>query len=372
MKIIHFSDTHLGFSEYHKIDPLTGVNQREQDFYKSWNHIIDEIISQRPDLVLHAGDLFHTTRPGNRAIAVALEGIQKISDHGIPSVFISGNHSTPKIRATGSIFESISLFPKVHAAYRSQYERFRVAGCDIHSIPHCSLTDELKKAFEAVTIVPGHHANILLTHGAWAGSHSYSMGEFNEQHVPDPEQALKMKFDYIALGHYHKYIEIDEHIIYSGSTERTSFNEINFTSGYVLIDLEEKTHRYVEIPSRKMIKLPVLDCKELTASDIYQTLEKLSVPELEQTLVSLTLKNIQHDSFIKLDWREIDQLFKQVFYLEKSFSQIEQEGRLVMSSSFESLPVEFERYVERLELSDLDKDRFKKTGLDYLMNELNP
>src|SRR4030042_6269893 len=99
MKLIHFSDTHLGFSEYHKIDPVAGINQREQDFYNAWNFIIDDIISQKPDLVLHAGDLFHTTRPSNRAIAVALEGIQKLSDANIPIVLISGNHSPPKIRA---------------------------------------------------------------------------------------------------------------------------------------------------------------------------------------------------------------------------------------------------------------------------------
>ena len=370
MNIIHFSDTHLGYSEYHKIDVITGINQREQDFYNAWNYIVDEIITKKPNLVLHTGDLFHTTRPSNRAIAIALEGIQKINDCGIPLVCISGNHSTPKIKVTGSIFESIALFPNVYAAYKSQYERFRIQDCDIHCIPHCSLTEELENAFEQISILQDCRFNIFMTHGAWAGSKAYSMGEFNEQRISNPEISLKHKFDYIALGHYHKYIEIDDHIIYSGSTERTSFNEANYTSGYVWIDLENKTRKYIEIPSRKMIKLPPLDCSQLSALEILQALEKLSTPDLEQTLVSLELKNIQHDTFLKLDWREIDGLFKQVFYLEKSFSQIEREGNKITSTSFESLPIEFERYIENLKLLDLDKDRLKKMGLDYLSNEL--
>ena len=100
--------------------------------------------------MVHAGDLFHTTRPTNRAIAIALEGIQKVSDAGIPFVLISGNHSTPKIRATGSIFESISLFPNVYAAFQSKYQKFKIGDCTIHCIPHCSLTEELQTAFEEI------------------------------------------------------------------------------------------------------------------------------------------------------------------------------------------------------------------------------
>ncbi|MEE4311138.1 MAG: exonuclease SbcCD subunit D [candidate division KSB1 bacterium] len=371
MKIIHFSDTHLGYSEYHKVDPNTGINQREQDFYNAWNHVIEAILTHKPDLVIHAGDLFHTTRPGNRAIAVALEGIQKLSDAGIPLVFVSGNHSTPKIRSTGSIFESIALFPHVHAAYRSRYERFRIGRCDVHCVPHCSLTEELEKAFGEIDIRKDADMNVLVTHGSWAGNKAYSMGEFNEQHIADPEGTLGLKFDYIALGHYHKHIEISDHIVYSGSTERTSFNEAGYTSGYVMVDLVNASHTYHEIPFREMMRLPSLACEQLTASEIYSALEKLSTPDLEQKLVTIELRDIQHDTFLKLDWREIDARFRQVFHLEKSFSQVKREGVMTGSSSFDSLPVEFERYADRLKLQDLDAERLKRLGLDYLSLELD-
>ena len=370
MKILHFSDTHLGFSEYNKLDPETGINQREQDFYNSWNIIIDQIIEKKPDIVLHAGDLFHTTRPSNRAIAIAFSGIRKISDAGIAFVIVSGNHSTPKIKATGSIFEAISPFPNVYTAYQGRHERFNINGADIHCIPHCSLTEELEQAFKEITFHSDAEYNILMTHGSWAGSKSYSMGEFNEQHIPNPELTLNKQFDYIALGHYHKHIKIDDHIIYSGSTERTSFNEAHYSSGYMWIDLNKKSFDYVEIPSRKMIKLSPMDCNSLTASEIYLALEKVSTPDLKQALVSLDLKNIQHDTLIKLDWREIDKLFQQVFYLEKTFSHIEQGGTTATSSSFDSLTVEFERYIDQLSLTDLDGERMKKLGLNYLSEEL--
>lgn len=371
MKFIHCSDTHLGYSDYHKIDPQTGINQREQDFYRTWNLLIEEILRQQPDFVIHAGDLFHTTRPTNRAIAVALEGIQKVSDAGIPFIMISGNHSTPKIRATGSIFESIALFPNVYAAYQSRYQKFQIQDCDIHCIPHCSLTEELQSAFEQIDPVKNAKYQILVTHGSWAGQKSFSMGEFNEQKLPDPELISKIEFDYIALGHYHKHIRIKSNVVYSGSTERTSFNEAGNPTGYVLVQLDATKVDYIEIPSRPMFRLDPIDCRELTAAQIYDELKNQSIPSLEGAMVSLGLINLQHETLVKLDHREIDNIFSQTFILNKSLSQMTHDGNLASGSTdLGTVPMEFERYIDNLKEGELDKDRLKALGLEYLTKEI--
>jgi exonuclease SbcD len=90
MRLIHFSDTHLGFSESSKVDSLTGVNQREQDTYIAFNTVIQEILQHQPDLVIQAGDVFHTPRPPNRAIVAALVGFQRLVEATIPIVLIAG------------------------------------------------------------------------------------------------------------------------------------------------------------------------------------------------------------------------------------------------------------------------------------------
>ena len=371
MKFIHCSDTHLGYSDYHKIDPNTGINQREQDFYNAWNYLVEEILNQQPDFVIHAGDLFHTTRPTNRAIAVALEGIQKVSDADIPFVMISGNHSTPKIRTTGSIFESIALFPNVYAAFQSKYQKFEVSDCTFHCIPHCSLTEELQIAFEAIKPGKKNHYQILVTHGSWAGQKSFSMGEFNEQKLPDPASISKIKFDYIALGHYHKHIKIKPNVAYSGSTERTSFNEAGNPTGYVLVDLEAEKLDYIEIPSRPMFKLEPIDCRELKTAQIYDELSKRSTDDLTDALVNLVLSNVQHQTLVKLDSREIDKIFQQVFYLNKSISQLVSEGSdSSISTDLGTVPIEFEKYIENIKETELDKERLKSLGLGYLVKEI--
>lgn len=79
MRIVHFSDTHLGFSAYSKIDPSDGVNAREKDFYNAFRQAVDKAIELKPDAVVHAGDLFDVPRPTNRAIVFAQEQLIRLS-----------------------------------------------------------------------------------------------------------------------------------------------------------------------------------------------------------------------------------------------------------------------------------------------------
>ena len=365
MKLLHFSDTHLGFSEYNKIDPGSGLNQREQDFYDAWQQVIDAIFDHKPEVVVHAGDLFNTPRPSNRAIHVALESIQKINDAGIPMILVSGNHETPRIRTTGSIFESINLFPNVFAAYQSRYEKFSVNGVDFHCLPHCSLTEELDEAFQMLVKDVSGDTNVLVSHGAWGGQ-EYGMGEFNEQRIPDPENFTKKKFDYIALGHYHRYIEVKENACYCSATERTSLNQYDGTCGYLVVDLDSKERHYHEIKTRTMLKPPAIDCSGMTTSEIHQRLEFLIDDMMDDAIVHILLKNIEQDVFLKLDMRVFDEIFKTTFVLEKQLHRKSEDFRSDSSAQIGSLPVEFERYVAALESIELDKEKLHKLGAHYL------
>ena len=108
MRLVHLSDTHLGHSAYNKTDS-SGINQREADVYSAFNEIIEYILKTKPDLVIHSGDLFDSVRPSNRAIHEAFRQLVRLSRAEIPTVLISGNHSTPRHKATGSIFRLLEF-----------------------------------------------------------------------------------------------------------------------------------------------------------------------------------------------------------------------------------------------------------------------
>ena len=71
MKIAHLADLHLGYRAYHRITSR-GVNQREADVAEAFRRAVARVVEARPDLVLVAGDIFHTVRPTNTALPTAI------------------------------------------------------------------------------------------------------------------------------------------------------------------------------------------------------------------------------------------------------------------------------------------------------------
>jgi len=142
---IHLADTHLGFSEFNKVDSETGINQREIDTYKAFEWVIDYILKAKPKFVIHAGDLFDTPRPPNRTISFTLAQIKRVSQTKIPFTIISGNHSTPRMSVSGSIFESFKILPNIYPVYKGEYEKIEIDKFLIHCIPHCSTEEIMKK-----------------------------------------------------------------------------------------------------------------------------------------------------------------------------------------------------------------------------------
>lgn len=379
MRFLHFADTHLGFSDLSKVDSQTGVNRREQDFYDAWWRVIDAILAHRPDFVLHAGDLFQSPRPNNRAIAVALAGLKRLNEANIPFVVVAGNHSTPRIRATGNIFEALSVLPNVHAAYKGVYEKIVVPAangqeyCAVHCIPHCSLSEELEKAYARVQWDEAARWNLLLTHGSWraAGKLDTRMGEFNEQFLEDPEARLNLTFDYIALGHYHRFIAINDHTFYSGSTERTSFNEAGYTSGYILGDLPAQQWQYHQISARPMLRLAPVNCKNKTIDEIMPAIAARASDELAGAMVTLELRQLTRDLYLQLDLAAIDKLFPQVFYLNKQLVLDGTTANDHTSSAQElhalgSLREEFSRYLAMHAEGALPRAELENLGQKYL------
>ncbi len=118
MRIVHLADTHLGFRQLHHVD-ATGRNVREQDVYRAFERAIDTIVELKPDAVIHAGDLFDSYHPSSAALGVALDGLRRLREAGIPVVIIAGNHSTPRVAAAEHIFGVLERFGGVHVVYRA-------------------------------------------------------------------------------------------------------------------------------------------------------------------------------------------------------------------------------------------------------------
>ncbi|MDD1701153.1 MAG: metallophosphoesterase, partial [Methanoregula sp.] len=105
MHLIHIADTHLGLAAFNRLDPESGMNLREKQVYDNFLLAIDAIIGQKPDVLVHAGDLFDTVKPKTKAYTTVMEALERLHIAGIPLIIIAGNHSMVKTRYTTSPYE---------------------------------------------------------------------------------------------------------------------------------------------------------------------------------------------------------------------------------------------------------------------------
>ena len=104
MSLVHLSDLHLGYRQYQRLTPA-GINQREADVAGTFRTCVDRIIAIAPDVVVVAGDIFHTVRPSNQAILHAFVQFSRLvrSLPGAEIVLVAGNHDSPRSTETGGI-----------------------------------------------------------------------------------------------------------------------------------------------------------------------------------------------------------------------------------------------------------------------------
>ena len=85
MKLLHTADWHLGAK--------LGRHDRMEDHQAVLRALLDVAASERPDLIVHAGDLFDAYRPPYPALRLGVTALQRLAKIA-PTVVISGNHDS--------------------------------------------------------------------------------------------------------------------------------------------------------------------------------------------------------------------------------------------------------------------------------------
>jgi DNA repair exonuclease SbcCD nuclease subunit len=372
MRILHLADTHLGYSAYTKVS-ASGLNQRELDIYQAFKQIIDFALNPpdgKPiDLVLHSGDLFDSVRPTNRAIAWTLNQLLRLSRAGIRVVVISGNHETPKLKETGHVFRLFEHLPNIFPIYKGEYEQLRFSNQGeevlIHAIPHCSTQAALKGNLEKLAPEQGV-SNLLLLHGGVIGLKEFRKGDFNEQLIPT--RYLSNKWDYIALGHYHKHVEVQPNAYYSGSTERFSFAEALNEPGFIDLQLKDgkPSKRFIPLKSRPMLTQEI-ECKGLEPLAINRLIEqRLKEIGWKGKILRFGLNNISRESYRAMDFNQLKRLSPDALYLELKPQMEARLGEIKSAKAIGLLHDELLAYMDQLAIEQKDKSILKEIALKYL------
>src|SRR4051812_46671865 len=198
MRLVHLSDLHLGYRQYQRLTP-TGINQREADVARTFKTAVDQLIAIRPDIVLVAGDVFHTSRPTNAAILHAFRQFLRIRTE-LPAtavVMIAGDHDTPRTTESGSI---MGLFEQIGVRVAAtEARRFEIPE---HDLSVLAVPDVPGQVPQLAPDSAARH-NVLLIHADVQEVIPRYYADLDRATVRLSQRDLGVeRWSYIALGHY--------------------------------------------------------------------------------------------------------------------------------------------------------------------------
>ena len=275
MRLVHISDLHLGFRQYYRLTN-SSLNQREADVAKAFRVAIDRIIALKPDLILLAGDIFHTVRPMNPAIIYAFNQLNRLRQ-ALPDaivVMIAGNHDRPRATETGCILQLFSILGVHVVDDEPRRLSFPENDLSILAVP------DRPGDYPALIPEPGVRHNVLVLHGEVEGMLPPSPARADRAAMAIPLAAIRPhEWSYVALGHYHVHREMGPNTYYSGSTDYTSTNtwselfeerELGLPGkGFIEFDLERGVHTFhpIDLP-RTFVDLPAIPARGMSATEL--------------------------------------------------------------------------------------------------------
>jgi DNA repair exonuclease SbcCD nuclease subunit len=274
IKIVLFSDTHLGFD--YPVKPRIERRRRGADFFDNFHRVLDEAAESRADLVVHGGDLFFRSRRPAVIVDEAYAALFDFAGRGIPIVLVPGNHE--RSRLPDSLYLA---HPNIYVFARPMTYTFRLKGTTVNVSGFPFERSDVRGRFTNILADTGwgnsnKGIKLLCLHqaveGAKVGPSNYTFryGDDVLRYADLPGDC-----DAVLAGHIHRHqvlgglgenrIECPP-VIYPGSVERTSFAEQGEEKGYYGLTfgppdvngcrLEDV--RFCRLPARPMVDL-VLD-----------------------------------------------------------------------------------------------------------------
>ncbi|HMS58343.1 MAG TPA: exonuclease SbcCD subunit D [Tepidiformaceae bacterium] len=331
MRIIHFADLHIGVENYGR-PTEKGWSSRMEDFLIAFDALVDYALAEGADAVIFAGDAYKAREPSQTHQREFARRIRRLSQAGIPSFLLVGNHDLPNAEGRAhalEIYRTLDVpcvavgdnawflqegarpyvletragplqvaflpWPQVSRFVASNPELDGMSIDQLHQAIEQKLTEHVQAQAEALD--PDTPA-ILAAH--------VSINDFLVRENPGSEQWMTVGtaptllksalpdgvFDYIALGHHHNNMDLQKQTPtwYSGSMQAVDFGEEGQAKGFMVLDIDPKKPagsrvggsgipRLQAVPSRRFATVTVRPKADDPTPEVCEAIEKAAVAD---------------------------------------------------------------------------------------------
>lgn len=315
IRVLHFSDYHLGSDSYGRPDPVTGINQRILDFAARLDQLIDFALENEVDVVLFAGDAFKNAHPSPTVQKLLAERIWRLAKGGVRVFLLAGNHDLPRMVANVTAF---SVYPALEVAGVTVAEQAGVYTVEtgkgevlqIAAMPHfwrSALLAQIDKPLSPQEVDRAIDRMVAEKVDALAGKLNPSLPAVLTAHchvtkarvstaqdlygISDFELSLSSiahrAFPYVALGHIHKPQALADDwksgtfAAYSGSLDRVDFGEEGEQKGFYVFDLEDgrltQEPHFETVDARRFVTVDATPSADAPTESVLAAVEKKEI-----------------------------------------------------------------------------------------------
>lgn len=322
IRFIHTADIHFGMENYGRTDPASGIHSRLLDFKKSFDTCVNYAIKEKVDLFVFAGDAYKTATPSPTQQKLLMQCFMNLYKAGIPVVIVIGNHDNPLSYGKANSLDIFAHLPidgfHVFSKPESLTIQTKSGPVQIVGIPWpnrhnlainfsenaqsaTQLTQHISDSLVAIiakkaellnpeipAILVGH---LTVSSGIFSGSEKRAV--YGHDPIVLPSQLAIKPFDYVALGHLHRFQSMHEGgpipVVYSGSIDRIDFGERKEDKGFCDVTIYKKyetTYTHIPLATRPFIQVDVTLTESEDQTD--QILKALTMHTITDAIVKIT------------------------------------------------------------------------------------
>ena len=179
--------------------------------------------------------------------------------------------------------------------------------------------------------------------------------------------AGRVRSDFVLLGHYHFHTQVGPGVWYAGSTDTFSFaDDPDKAKGIVVLDTDTGECRHVALAGRRpLVTLDTVQALGLSPAEVrQQVLERVAlVPD--GAVARLYLDSVDAEAYRMLDLEEVRAAGAGALHLKLEPTFVAA-ASMVELPDLASVPAQWDRYLERQDLTGFDRDRLARLGHEYL------
>ncbi len=363
MRILHFSDVHIGVENYGRTDPETGMSSRLSDFLSTFDEVVEYALENDVHLALFCGDAYKSRDPSQTHQREFAKRIARLSSAGIPVFLLVGNHDMPNVigRATAlEIFRTLDV-PSVitgdtlrtyvvptaegpvqivalpwirRSAFLGRDDTRSLTPDQITEAIQERLTQAIRAQAESLDLsVPAIFAGHVSISTALTGSEQSMM--LGRDHVLLKSSVALPQLDYVALGHIHRQQVLgdDPPVVYAGSLQRVDFGEEKDQKGFYVLDLDPKMpagrrvqeYRFHEVDARAFVTVAA-NIRDGDPDPTATVVKKIAVHDIDGAIVRVKI-SIPSELESRLSDAEVRRSLESAHFVASISREIRQEVR---------------------------------------------